>query len=95
MKVLIEDTIVYVSYWKRDCHFTCSSEPRGGQAVYRAKALSSFVSFCKTKSIAPAPRIDPETSRFEVKRSNDWANPVVDIVPLVGRIGNVINATQG
>ena len=37
--------------------------------------------------IGPSPGIDPQISRFAVKRSNDWANPVVDIVPLVGSIG--------
>ena len=38
-------------------------------------------------SIGPAPGIDPATSRFVVKRSNNSANPVADIVPLVLSIG--------
>ena len=38
-KVLIGDTIFYVSYWRRDRHFTWSSEPRevllvAGQGMY-------------------------------------------------------------
>ena len=77
-KVLIEDMTAIL---------ICSSEPRQGEAVCRGKAVSSFLSFCKTMSIGPAPGIDPATSCFAVKRSNNWANPVADIVPLVLSIG--------
>ena len=45
-KVLIGDTIFYVSYWRRDCHFTWSSEPREGLAVCsERKYLHSLVTF--------------------------------------------------
>ena len=37
----------------RDCHFTWSSEPREGPAVFRAKAVLSFLSYFKTLSIGP------------------------------------------
>ena len=40
-KALIGETI-YVSYWRRDRHFTWSSEPREGLAICRAKAVISF-----------------------------------------------------
>ena len=43
-KVLTGDTIFYVSYWRRDGHFTLSSEPREGLTVRRAKAVPSFLS---------------------------------------------------
>ena len=42
----------------RDCHFTWSSEPREGPAVFRAKAAPSFLSYFKTLSIGPAPGIE-------------------------------------
>ena len=74
-KVLIGDTIFYVSYWRRDRHFTWSSEPREGQAACRAKAVPSFLSYFKTVSIGLAPAIKPVTSHSAVKCSTDWANP--------------------
>ena len=46
-KVLIGDTIFYsifFSYWRRDRHFTWSSEPREGPAACRAKRVPSFLS---------------------------------------------------
>ena len=75
-KVLIGDTIFYVSYRRWDRHFTWSSEPREGQAVWMAKEVPSFLSYFKTLSIGPAPGIEPTTSRSAVKPSTDWANPV-------------------
>ena len=74
-KVLIGDTIFYVSNWRRDRHFTWSSEPREGPAAYRAKELPSFLSYFKTLSFGPALGIEPAISRSAVKRSTDWANP--------------------
>ena len=41
-KVLIGD-IHYVSYWRRDRHFTWSSEPRKGLAAWSAKRVPSFL----------------------------------------------------
>ena len=73
-KVLIGDTIFYVSYWRRDRHFTWSSEPREGPAACRAKEVPSFLSYFKTLSIGPAPGIEPATSRSAVTRFTDWAN---------------------
>ena len=74
-KVLIGDTIFYVSNWRRDRHFTWSSEPREGPAACRAKGVPSFLSYFKTLSIGPAPGVEPATSRSAVKHSIDWANP--------------------
>ena len=70
-KVLIGDTMFYVSSWRRDRHFTWSSEPREGPAACRAKEVPSFLSYFKTLSIGPAPGIEPATSRSAVKRSTD------------------------
>ena len=74
-RVLIGDTIFYVSNWRRDRHFTWSSEPREGLAACSAKKVPSFLSHFKTLSNGPAPGIEPATSRSAVKRSTDWANP--------------------
>ena len=65
----------YVSYWRRHCHYTWSSEPREGLAICRAKAVPSFLSYSKTLSVGPVAGIEPATSRSAVKRSTDWANP--------------------
>ena len=65
----------YVSYWRRDRHFTWSSEPREGLAICRAKAVPSFLSHFKTLCIVPVPGIEPATSRSAVKRSTDWDHP--------------------
>ena len=77
-KVLIGDTIFYVFYWRRDLHFTWSSEPRKGLAICRAKVvpllplpLPSFLSYFKTLSIGPVPVIEPATSCSAVKCSSD------------------------
>ena len=61
----------YVSYWRRDSHFTWSSKPREGLAACSAKGVSSFLSYVKTLSIGPAPAIETATSLSAVKRSTD------------------------
>ena len=60
-KVLIGDTEFYVSYWRRDYHFTWSSESRKGLPVCRAKEVVLGT--------------EPATSLSAVKRSTDGANP--------------------
>ena len=70
-KVLIGDTIFYVSNWRQDRHFTWSSEPHEGPAACSAKAVPSFLSYFKSLSISPAAGIEPATSRSAVKRSTD------------------------
>ena len=62
-KVLIGDTIFYVSNWRRDRHFTWSSEPREGLACCSAKGVPSFLGYFKTLSIGPAPGNERATSR--------------------------------
>ena len=57
----------YFSYWRRDRHFTWSSEQREGLAICRAKAVLSFLSHFKTLSVGPVPGIEPATSRSTVK----------------------------
>ena len=61
-KVLIGDTVFYVSNWRRYRHFTWSSEPRKGLACCSAKGAPSFLGSFKTLSIGPAPGIEPTTS---------------------------------
>ena len=68
-KVLIGDTIFYVSCWRRDRHFTWSSESREGPATQSAKAVPSFLSQFKTLSTGLSPGIEPETFRSVVKSS--------------------------
>ena len=53
-KVLVGDTIFYVSNWRRDRHFPWSSEPREGLAACTAKGVTSLLSYFKTLSIGPA-----------------------------------------
>ena len=65
-KVLIGDTIFYVSNWRRDRHFTWSSEPREGLACCSAKGVPSFLGYFKTLSIGPAQGIENTTSRSAV-----------------------------
>ena len=74
-KVLTGDTIFFVPYWRRDRHFTCSSEPREGLAIYMTKAVHSLLSCFKTLSIGPFPESKKASSRSTVKRSTNWANP--------------------
>ena len=40
------------------------------------KGVPSFLSYFKTLSIGPAPKIEPATSRSAAKSSTDRANPV-------------------
>ena len=63
----------YVSNWKRDRHFTWSSEPREGLAACTAKGVPSFLSYFKTLSIGPAPEIEPATSRALQSSTNPAA----------------------
>ena len=59
----------YVSlYWRGDCHFSWSSEPREGLATCSAKREPSFVSYFKTLSIGPVPGFEPATSLSAVTR---------------------------
>ena len=58
-----------------------SSEPREGLAVW-TKEVPSFLSYFKTLSIGPAPRIEPVTSCSAVKRSTDWAKPAAVYNPI-------------
>ena len=61
----------FFSYWRRDRHFTWSSEPREGLAACSAKGVPSFLSYFKTLSIGPAPAIELATFLSVVKRSTD------------------------
>ena len=65
------------SYWRRDRHFTCSSEPR--ERSYGAREAGTF-SYFEILSIGPASGIEHATSRFAVNRSTDWANPAAVII---------------
>ena len=73
-KVLTGDIIFYVSYWRRDRHFTWSSEPREGLAACSTKVVPSFLNYFKTLRIGPVPGIEPATSRSAVTHSTDWVN---------------------
>ena len=55
--------VFYVSDWRRDSHFTWSSEPREGLAACSANGVPSFITYFKTLSIGPVPGIEPATSR--------------------------------
>ena len=57
---------INVSYWRRDRHFTWSSEKREGLATRSAKGVRSFLSYFKTLSIGAVPGIEPATSRSAV-----------------------------
>ena len=72
-KVLIRDTIFTspTGDGRRDCHFTWSSEPLEGPAACSAKGVPSFLSYFKTLSIGPTPRIEPATCRSVVKCSTN------------------------
>ena len=59
--------------------FTWSSEPREVLAACSTKEVPSFLSYFKTLSNGPAPRIEPATSRSAVKHSTDWANPAARV----------------
>ena len=60
-KVLIGDTIFYVSNWRRDRHVTWSSDPRQGLAACTAEGVPSLLTYFKTLSIGPALGIEPCT----------------------------------
>ena len=64
--VLIGDTIFYVSNWRRDRHFTWSSEPREGLACCSAKGVPSFLGYFKTLKYWSGPRNQTATSRSAV-----------------------------
>ena len=66
----------YVSYWRRNLHFTWSSQPRRGPAACSAKG-TTFISqlFIEDPKSGTVLGIEPTTSRSAVKRSTDWANP--------------------
>ena len=66
-KVLIGDTIFYVSNWRRDRHFTWSSDPRQSLAACTAEGVPSLLTYFKTLSIGSALGIEPATSRSAVK----------------------------
>ena len=70
-KVLIVDTIFYVSDWRLDRPLTWSSEPCEDLAICTAKTVPSFLSYFKTLSVGPTPGIEPATFRSAVKRSTD------------------------
>ena len=69
-KVLIWGHYFYVSNWKRDRHFTRSSEPREGLAACTAKAVPLFLSHFKTLTIGPASEIEPATPCSAVLSAN-------------------------
>ena len=73
-EVLIGDTIFYVSYYRRNRHFTWSSEPRESLAACSTKVVPSSLSYFKTLSIGPAPGIEHATSRSAVTRFTDRVN---------------------
>ena len=60
-----------ISLWRKERHFTCSSEPCEGLAFWRAKTVLSFLSYFKTFSTGPAPGIEPMTFHSAVKCSTD------------------------
>ena len=71
----------YVSNWRRDRHFTWSSETREGLAICKIKEVPSFLSYFKTLSIGLVSGIESATSRSAVKRSTNWANTAAVILP--------------
>ena len=62
----------YFSYWRRDRHFTWSSQPPEGSSACSAKGLSVIHKVLESGTV---PGIEPTTTRCEVKRSCDSANP--------------------
>ena len=59
MRVLIGDTINFLRVnWRRDHHFTWSPESCEGLGICRAKAVPSFLSYVKTRSIGLTMRIE-------------------------------------
>ena len=82
--------LFYVSNWRRDRHFTRSSEPHEGLATCSAKEVPSFRSYFKTLSIGLAPGIEPATFRSALKRSTDWANPAGSVSVLSDYESNIL-----
>ena len=70
---LLGTLFFYVSNWRRDHHFTWSSEPHEGLATCSAKGVPYFLSYFKALSIGLAPGIEPATFRSALKCSTDWA----------------------
>ena len=71
-RALEKTTSSPVSSWKRDLHFTWSSEPYDCPAACSAKGVPSFLSYFKAQSNSPASG-EPSTSRSAVKRSSDYS----------------------
>ena len=68
--------IFYVSNWRRNCHFTWSSEPYEGLAACSVKGVPSFLSYFKTLNILVPTResnLRPP-ALHAVKHPTDWAN---------------------
>ena len=72
-KALIGDTI-YVSYWRRDRHFTWSSDPPRSSHLQGKGSTFISQSFWDPECWS-SPENRPATSRSAVNRSTDWANP--------------------
>ena len=73
-KVLIGDTIFYVSNWRRDRHFTWSSEPREGLACCSAKGVPSFLGYLRPWVLVRPQESNPRPPALQSTRSTDWAN---------------------
>ena len=69
----------FISYWRRDHHFTLTSKPCAGLAIGRTKALRvpSFLSYFKTLSIGPVlvAKRKPKKKFRLVRDSNSWPLP--------------------
>ena len=72
--LVLIDGAIFTSQWRWDRRFTWSFEPREGLAICRAKGVSSFLRYLKTRSTGPSPGIEPAISRSAVKRTIDWAS---------------------
>ena len=58
---------IYVSYWSRERHFTLYPKLQEGLAVYKAKPVSSFLSYCtKSLGIGPVPWSNPRPPALEL-----------------------------
>ena len=53
---------------------------------FSAKVVPSLLTYFKTLSIGPAPRIEPATSRSAVPRTADWGNPAAGLAQSVVRL---------
>ena len=80
-KVLIGDTIFYVSSWRRDRHFTWSSEPREGLPVCSAKGVYiHFSVILRPWVLVRRQESNPRPPALQSIRSTDWANTAAVIV---------------